>query len=437
MLRFSSFEELSESKLTFGEIVRDDRAFRLELFLRKYKGNEPFELTDGSQVTLQYDAAIEKALRAGDAKTGNKIGLMTNTGQKIAFGSLAKTQEFGGGRGSGGGSDNTRATESAQCVYLQAIWDDPSTKFSPDDIRNAYKKTFTDATLEDVLLGDNNWIGSSIEIARILYRVLKRQGTYSFHRGSDWVDSLENKFKALNRQEKLFQNVNKWTPADIWLVKKGKEGAYDIDGCDSINALNQVLLQAFKERDIIGVSLKTTAGGKPRLAQVNYKKPFKPPVFQSVSYNKRGDFFKSKDGYLFGQGGVEIQFRTFPTFQCEVIGKKAKHGKVSHGGIDSALYATTRNKTEARKTLEAEIKKDREGFLDKFYGFYSGEVTNPVDRQEFSKKLASKNVEWLVSKYYVTTIFTMIKGREQDFMSSLYRVAKSESADSAVHLKVM
>ena len=436
MLKFSSFEQLSESKLTFGEIVRDDRAFRLELFLRKYKGNEPFELTDGSQVTLQYDAAIERALKAGDAKTGNKIGLMTNTGQKIAFGSLAKTQEFGGGRGSGGGSDNTRATESAQCVYLQAVWDDPTTKFSPDSLRDAYKKTFTDASPEEVMLGDNNWIGSSIAIARLIHRVLKKQGTYSFHRGSDWVNTLENKFKELNRAEKLFQNVNKWTPADIWMIKSGKEGEYDIAGCGSIKDLNQVLLKAYQARDIIGVSLKN-ASQRPRLTQVNYKKPFKPPVFQSVSYNKRGDFFKSKDGYLFGRGGVEIQFRTFPTFQCEVIGKKAKHGKVSHGGIDSALYATSRNKTENRKTLEAEIKRDREGFLDKFYGFYSGAVDSPVDRQEFGKKLAGKNVEWLVSKYYVTTIFTMIKGREQDFMTYLYRVAKSESADSAVHLKVM
>ena len=102
-----------------------------------------------------------------------------------------------------------------------------------------------------------------------------------------------------------------------------------------------------------------------------------------------------------------------------------------------ALYATTMNRTENRKTLEGEIRKDKEAFLDKFYQFYTGAVDSPVDRQEFSKKLANKDVAWLVSKYYVTTIFTMIKGKEQDFMTYLYRVAKSESADSAVHLKVM
>jgi hypothetical protein len=44
--------------------------------------------------------------------------------------------------------------------------------------------------------------------------------------------------------------------------------------------------------------------------------------------------------------------------------------------------------------------------------------------------------EWLVSKYYVTSIFIMIKGREQQFMDYLFRVAKSQSPLSAVHLKV-
>jgi len=435
MLKFSSF--LSEGNLTFGEITRDDRAFRLELFLRKYKGNEPFELSAGGTVVLKYNAEIEKALKAKDSRTANSIGLEDNAGNKISFGKLAKTKEFGGGRGSGGGSDNTKATESAQCVYLQAVWDDPTTQFTPEAIQNAYAKVHVDATADEVMLRDEKWIASSIDVARTLYKVLKKQGTYSFHRGSPWVTALENKFKELNRAEKLFQDVNKWTPADIWMVKSGKEGAYDIEGAGSIKALNQELLKAYAARDILGISLKKAASGKPRISQVNYKKPFKPPVFRTVSYNKRGDFFKSKDGYLMGNGGIEIQFRTFPTFQCEIIGKKAKHGKVSQGGIDAALYATTRNRLEVRKTIEAEIRSDREAFLDKFYGFYTGAIDNPVDRQTFGTKLKNKDSNWLVSKYYVTTMFTMVKGKEQQLMTMLYRVAKSESADSAVHLKVM
>lgn len=429
MLKFSN---LTEASLTFAEITRDDRAFRADLFLKKYQTFEPFETTDGKQVVLKYNKEIEKAIFSKDSKLARSVGLETMDGEKISFGKLKKTEEFGGGRGSGGGSDNTRATESAQCVYLQAIWDNPNTKFTPDDIRNAFSRTHTDAKVDEVLLGDEGWISSSIDTAKSLHKVLKKK-TYSFHRGSAWVNALEKKFKELNREEKAFQNVNKWTPADIWMVAKGAETRYDIEGAKSLQYLNNELLKAFAERDILGVSLKKVSG-RLRLTQVNYKAPFKSPKFTKVSYGKR-DFFKSKDGYIM-YGGGEIQFRTFPTFQCEIIGKSAKHGKVSQGGIDAALYATTTSRLENRKQLEASIKKDREGFLDKFYGFYTGTTNKPVSREDFGKELSGKNVEWLVSKYYVTTLFTMVKGREQEFMTYLYRVAKSQSKLSAVHLKV-
>jgi len=432
MKSFASF--LLETSLTFGELVRDDRAFRVDIFLRKYKGGEQFELNDGSKVIFKYNPEIEKAVKAKDSKTASKIGLETTEGKKISFGSLKKTEEFGGGRGSGGGSDNTRATESAQCVYLQAIWDSPNTDFSPAAITNAFKKTHTDSNLEEVLNIDEDWVNSSINAARIIHKALGKK-TYSFHRGSSWVDALENKFKELNRKEKAFSNVNKWTPADIWMVAKGAEGRYDIQDAESLQYLNNELLKAYTNRDIIGVSLKKI-GKKPRITQVNYKKPFKAPKFSKVSYGLK-DYFASKDGYIFFGDGGRMQFRTYPTFQCEIIGKDAKHGKVSHGGIDSALYATTRDKTEDRRKLETMIKKDREGFLKKFYGFYSGAVDKPVDYDKFVENLKGKNVEWLVSKYYVTSIFVMIRGKEQQFMEYLYRVAKSQSKLSAVHLKVM
>jgi hypothetical protein len=431
MIGFRTF--LSESSLTFGELTREDRPDRVGIFLRKYKGNEPFELVGGDQVVFKYNAEIEKAIKSGNSKLAQSIGLETLDGTKLAFGKLSKTAEFGGGRGSGGGAANTRATESAQCVYLQAIWDNPKTTFSGDDIRNAYPKTHTDASIEEVLLGDEGWISSSIDAARLLHKALKKK-RYSFHRGSSWVEILEKKFKELNRIEKAFGNVNKWSPADIYMVASGAENKYDIEGAKSIEYLNNELLKAYTARDILGVSLKKV-GSKPRLSQVNYKKPFKGAKFTKSSYGKR-DFFKSKDGYLFGAGGIEMQFRTFPTFQCEIIGKAAKHGKVSHGGIDAALYATSMNKTDNRKQLESFIKKDRDAFLDKFYGFYDGAVNNPVDKETFKKNLQGVTTEWLVSKYYVTSIFIMIKGREQQFMDYLFRVAKSQSPLSAVHLKV-
>lgn len=430
-----SFSQITESSLSFGEIVRPDREFRADLFIKKMKMGEPFELTNGDKVVIQYDPAIEKAIRSGNSKGLGAKPLKTLDGQELAFGKLKKSEEFGGGsRGSGGGSDNTRATESAQCVYAQAIWDNPKTKFEPDDLRAAYTKVNTDATVNEILLADDQWIASSINGARLLYKVLSRK-QYTWHRGSTWVTALENKFKELNREEKLFKNVNKWTPADIWAVAKGAENKYNILNAKSISELNNELLRAYAERDIMGISLKKI-GKKPKLVQVNYRKPFKAPTFVKKTYGKR-DFFAAKDGYLFGSGNFEVQFRTFPTFQCEIIGNKAKHGKVSFGGISDAMKEVVGRPLTDKKVLEQLFKRDPATFYHQFYQNYSMTGDSRITKEEFISKIEKKNNDWLMSKYMVTELFTAIEGREQLILEILVRNAKSQSKDSAVHLKVM
>jgi hypothetical protein len=430
-----SLNELSESVLSFAEIIRPDREYRADLFIKKMKMGEPFELTSGDKVVIQYSADIEKAIRTGNKKGLSTKPLVTADGEEFGFGKLKKSQEFGGGtRGSGGGADQTRATESAQCVYAQVIWDNPNTKFSPDDLKAAYAKVNSDAKIDEILLSDDGWIASSINGARLLHKALKRK-EYTWHRGSSWVDALENKFKELNRQEKIFKNVNKWTPADIWAVARGAENKYNILNASSISELNKELLKAYAERDIIGISLKKI-GKKPKLVQVNYKKPFKAPKFTTKTYGKR-EFFAAKDGYLYFAGKGQIQFRTFPTFQCEIVATKAKHGKVSYGGISEAMKLAVGRPLTDKKVIERLFKSSPDKFYTQFYQNYSMSNNPEMTKEQFIKKLEGKQVDWLMSKYMVTELFTAIEGREQQVIEYLYRIAKSQTKDSAVHLKVM
>jgi len=429
MLQFS---QLNETSLTFGEIVRPDRAYRADLFITKYKSGEPFETTGGDKVVLQYDPSVEKAIRTGNNKGLPTKALKTLDGQELTFGKLKKTAEFGGGRGSGGGSDNTRATESAQCVYAQLMWDNPNTKFSPDELKSAFQKTNTDAKLDEILLNDDQWIASSINGARILHKVLKKK-QYTWHRGSQWVSKLEEVFKKLNSEEKLFSNVNKWTPADIWAVARGAENKYNIHGAKSFSELNNELLKAYAARDIMGISLKKI-GKKPKLSQVNFRAPFVPPKFIKQTFGKK-NFYGAKDGYLYGSGGFQIQFRTFPTFQCEIVGKKAKHGKVSYGGISDAMKDVTGRPLTNKKVVEQMLKNKPDMFYDNFWKNYS--MTSEKDSKEtLMSNLQKKDFEWNVSKYMVLELFTAIKGREQQVLDYLVRIAKSQTKNSAVHLKV-
>ena len=55
------------------------------------------------------------------------------------------------GNASGGGASNTKSTESAQCVYAQAYWDNKGTKFTPEDLTTAYNKVKVNGTLDNVL----------------------------------------------------------------------------------------------------------------------------------------------------------------------------------------------------------------------------------------------------------------------------------------------
>ena len=430
-----SLNELSESVLSFAEIIRPDREYRADLFIKKMKMGEPFELTSGDKVVIQYSADVEKAIRTGNKKGLSAKPLVTADGEEFGFGKLKKSQEFGGGtRGSGGGADQTRATESAQCVYAQAIWDNPNTKFSPDDLKAAYAKVNSDAKIDEILLSDDGWIASSINGARLLHKALKRK-QYTWHRGSSWVNALENKFKELNRQEKIFKNLNKWSPADIWAVARGSENKYNILNANSISELNNELLKAYTARDIMGISLKKI-GKKPKVVQVNYKKPFKAPKFTTKTYGKR-EFFAAKDGYLYFSDKGQIQFRTFPTFQCEIIGNNAKHGKVSYGGISEAMKLAVGRPLTDKKVIERLFKTSPEKFYDQFYQNYSMTNNPKMSKEDFVKKLEKKEVDWLMSKYMVTELFTAIEGREQQVIEYLYRIAKSQTKDSAVHLKVM
>lgn len=70
--------------------------WRVEVFLKKYKGKEKFKLTNGSSVTFVPNKKIIEAARSGDDQTIKEVGLLDTDGNHYTFGKLEKTKEFGG-----------------------------------------------------------------------------------------------------------------------------------------------------------------------------------------------------------------------------------------------------------------------------------------------------------------------------------------------------
>ena len=100
-------------KMSPAEFVKYD--WRIEVFLRKYKASEPFELANGMKMAFVYDPSIYKIMNKrnrSDLKDVRLVGLKNGTTYKLS--DLGKSAEFGG-RGSGSGT----AKEDIELVSLQ------------------------------------------------------------------------------------------------------------------------------------------------------------------------------------------------------------------------------------------------------------------------------------------------------------------------------
>ena len=437
--------------LSFIEYLKDKSAFinestlggsaiqkyqkRIDLFLKKLNNGEEFETVDGDKVVIIKTPELVNYIKNGAPP---RYKFTTLDGRELAFSKLKKTDEFGGGKGSGGGSSGTKTAESSQCLYLQAIWNNPNTDFNQEDLKNAYSQVFVDETLNKMLDLSDDWKTSSILSAKVLFRGLGRR-QYTFHRGSDKFvkNVIEKTFKRVN--DPFFPDINKWNPADIWIVDESTLSRYDFENINGLPYFNEILLKAYAARDIIGVSLKKVTN-KVKISQMNYRKPLPEPKFTKSVYFKK-DYFKSKDVYIFGEGGLEMQFRTFPAFQGEIIGKNAKHGKLSGDGgpkgpIGIVMAQSGAEPIPARKEVTSMIRKDRERFFDKFYEeyLYSG---GKVKKEEFIANYEKKDIGYIESKYLGTLMLNNLKGREQKFLSLAFAYAKSSvKGKSCVHLKV-
>ena len=318
------YENLSEASLSKADILKRDN---FSIFKDIIDTQKNVKTKEGDTTITWIDNKFKVAYDNNDLDSAfprNKPVFKTSNGNHIKLNDIEKTEVFGGGKGSGAGSSSTTIGESAQCVYLQTIWNNPKTDFNKTELTQAFSQTKTNSNLESILNLSEDWVLSSTLIAKFLYKVLPKRN-YTFHRGSDdFVKGvIEKSFKNTNQTD--FPDINKWNPADIWIVDESKISNYDFKDIIELPFYNQLLLKAYVARDIIGVSLKKTK--KVKMTQNNFKKPFKEPKFTKTSLGKR-DYFKSKDGYIFFNGG-EIQFRTFPAFQGEIIGKDDKHGKIS------------------------------------------------------------------------------------------------------------
>ena len=207
------------------------------------------------------------------------------------------------GGGTRGGTRVANLGEGSQCIYA-AVAFGLGKNITQRDITKTniekYKKKFDIDSTVDEILDDlpEIWMNSSILGANKLFdKFFKVNGKFTFHKaskdaGSKIVRKINELFQKFKKDEGLSLNINKWNPADFWLVSS----EFDVKILEeekTMEGFNQQIQKQLLNNKLIGISLKQM-GGKATLTVNN--------VERNKKYEKKYSGYtfstKSIDGYI-------------------------------------------------------------------------------------------------------------------------------------------
>ena len=343
---------------------------------------------------------------------------------------------------SGGGAALTKLTESAQCVYA-AIAAKRGGNITSDDITKeniaaASSKFDVDEKIDNIINSlPEDWHASCIKGANELYSEFG--GNFKYERGSKNIKAIDKAFKDMKRVEGVRMDINKWSPADMYLISSAFDPKCLLEE-NSFRGLNQCMQERIQKKICIGVSLKKMVGNA-KIVDVNIDKSQKDPDgFSRFVFSD-----KSMDGYIECSSGAKIQFRAFAGakltgWQGEVSGKSAKHGKISLGPLNllikNHLGGTKMVPTGAARLVasnRAQVEKDI------FCGFHR---YNPgANDQKVWKTIREADPVWLYSKWQVVKLFDTLKSissakKRDQLVEDILLYAQSQSSLSAPYYKM-
>jgi hypothetical protein len=236
-------------------------------------------------------------------------------------------------------------------------------------INDSYKKLKTTGVslelIEKILIKDVDWYKSSVNIAvKLIEDITKIDSDFKriqtpgwadffYYRGakggSDVMEDIEKLFTIANKQEKLFGDINKWSPADIYFsssfAEKKIQGTVDTMplGFNFIN-LNQLINGLIDAGELLGVSLKK-APDSVEIKRINFTTKLNQEILENIKYldtsdNKKGD----RDITIyFGNSKAKpfIKIRHDPysealginlAVKCEIEGKNSRLGSLTSFG---------------------------------------------------------------------------------------------------------
>ena len=359
------------------------------------------------------------------------------------------------GGGSGGGAALTKLAESAQAVYAAIAFGlgrhVTNADITEENVKK-YKKLFdVDGDMDKILnkLPDI-WIDSSVLGANELYDKFKDLKGIKFHRGDKIVTNIEDQFKRIKRAEGVRMDINKWSPADIYITTP-KYDPKCLEDEQSIKGLNQCMNERIDPKDpkMFGVSLKKMSNSAS-LKLLNFdKKDATEKEFDKIDMT-----WDSKDMYIVFKDGTKIQFRGFSGdnlsgWQGEVKGSKANQGKIGGGPINLLLKLHT--KSVGGKTVDIKVaqklknKNERGGVIEDLQKNLKDLLGNKFDDTKFLKMQndmkENQFLAWVYSKSQGVQLAQIVESikdkiKKDQLCEDFYLYANSRSAIASAYYKL-
>ena len=364
-----------------------------------------------------------------------------------------------GSKGSGGGSAATAIQEAAQCVYAAMRYEcGEKDIYTEEDLRCGMNYVDVGGTkLEDIMGLPKEWKEGSVKGANEIFEKVGGSG-YMFVRGDRLLDdgSIKNAFKRVKGQTNL-SSEDKWNPADIWMVKKSEIAAIKkhLDGENTIDCLNNALLQRFNDGSLIGISLKKIEGA-PRMDPKNNQSAAVRKANEKARFVKYDlTFTSSMDVYLYyGPGQFDkFQARNFGgstkgDWKLELKGRSAAQGKIQGAVVIELLKNagfTNISQFKIPTWAECDPKANNAGDItEKIYQLlkdYSATNFDKSPKAEANNKaqIAIQDKSWRYSKLAGLRFLDWLQKTCSDkdmAMKEMYLYASSQSDKSSVYYKL-
>jgi hypothetical protein len=196
----------------------------------------------------------------------------------------------------------------------------------------------------------------SVDEIKLIYPEVSREWLESFNAQHDVVlkelkgykfkhyerDGAFMKFISTTVKRHGFSKKDTWNPADVWLLKDAWSTSSTLykllDRARSIQSVNMILRNAFRNKDIVGISLKKT-GKIAKWELVNIKKVFDQDdylidwVSGKLSFKVDGNKLKTGEFSFLMENGINAQVRQFPVKDktSVQVSFKQKGGKAEFG----------------------------------------------------------------------------------------------------------